>query len=115
VLEMTGLDEISFKLGKIMSEIDGLKDDVRDVKREVSEDRKATDKFREEIKVKVKSIGEAVDEISPHVEDYRTLRQKIGVAVILVSTIGSGAAYLIWQGIINFWPVIRDTLKQALK
>ncbi|MBK8009551.1 MAG: hypothetical protein IPK23_14840 [Rhizobiales bacterium] len=114
MLEVTGLDEISFKLGKIMSEIDGLKDDVRDVKREVSEDRKATDKFREEIKVKVKSIGEAVDEISPHVEDYRTLRQKR-------SRCHSGQHHRIRRGlsnlarIINFWPVIRDTLKQALK
>lgn len=112
---MTGLDEISFKLGEIMSEIDGLKGDVRDVKREVSEDRKATDSFREEIRDKVKTIGDAVEEISPHVEDYKTLRQKIGVAVLLVSTIGSGAAYLIWQGLVNFWPVIRDTLRQALK
>lgn len=112
---MTGLDEISFKLGKIMSEIDGLKGDVRDVKREVSEDRKATDSFREEIRDKVKTIGDAVEEISPYVEDYKTLRQKIGVAVLLVSTIGSGAAYLIWQGLVNFWPVIRDTLRQALK
>lgn len=112
---MTGLDEISFKLGKIMSEIDGLKGDVRDVKREVSEDREATDRFREEIRDKVKTIGDAVEEISPHVEDYKTLRQKIGVAVLLVSTIGSGAAYLIWQGLVNFWPVIRDTLRQALK
>lgn len=112
---MTGLDEISFKLGKIMSEIDGLKDDVREVKRKVSEDRQATEKFREEIKGKVRLIGDTVEEISPHVEDYKTLRQKIGVAVILVSTIGSGAAYLIWQGLVNFWPVIRDALKQALK
>lgn len=112
---MTGLDEISFKLGKIMSDIDGLKEDVRDVKREVSEDREATDRFREEIRDKVKTIGDAVEEISPYVEDYKTLRQKIGVAVLLVSTIGSGAAYLIWQGLVNFWPVIRDTLRQALK
>lgn len=120
---MTGkLDEISFKLGEIIAEITGLKEDVKGIQFEVKDDREASDKYRSEMREEVKSINEIltplaaeVKGMAPHVNDYKTLKEKIGVAVFLVSTIGAGAVYLIWQGLVNFGPVIKEHFMKMFK
>ena len=134
---MTQLDDISFKLGQLFSELKAVRGDIEEVKEDAQKEREASTKYRQGVREDLASVGDsvrAVDqkiaplstrvveiekkielEIEPQVESYKTFRAQIGVGVLLAGAIASGAAYLVWQGIQAFGPEMKKMFMNLLR
>jgi hypothetical protein len=107
------LDQISLAIGSLQA-------DVKNLARDMSEDRQGASEDRREIRTKLEDMDDRLKTIEPvaaevaamkpYVDDYKTLRKQAAVAVALLS----GAFYLAWQGLASVGPEIKGAILRLL-
>lgn len=92
---MTDLDELSLKLGTMQSDISHIRDNTERINGKVVE---AHEKVIN-VEQSTKSAHKRIDDIKPHVEDYKRIKQKglgaVGVIGLIFGLIGSGLAKIL--------------------